>query len=266
MSHADFVHLRVRTTYSLLEGAIRLDELVRDLPRFERMPACAIADRGNMFGALAFSEACSEAGVQPIVGCDLAIGRRTEQPGQQDRAVSWLLLLAQDETGYRNLMALTSNAYLEGGAGGKPQVTPDELAARSEGLLALTGGPAGPGRASPPRRPGQGRPCAAGATRRVLSGPALRGAHAPRFGRGRADRGAADRVCGRARPAVGRDQRRLLPRRRNLRGPRRAALHRPEQPRGGREPAPAHPAAPLPPGPTRCARCSQICRMPWTTR
>ena len=143
MSHADFVHLRVRTTYSLLEGAIRLDELVETC-RAWRMPACAVADRGNMFGALAFSEACSEAGVQPILGCDLAIGTRADQPGQQDRAVSWLLLLAQDETGYRNLTALTSDAFILDGAGGQPLVTLDELSARSEGLLALTGGPAGP--------------------------------------------------------------------------------------------------------------------------
>ena len=61
MAHADFIHLRVRTAYSLLEGAIRLDELVETC-RDWRMPACAIADRGNMFGALAFSEACRAAG------------------------------------------------------------------------------------------------------------------------------------------------------------------------------------------------------------
>ena len=143
MAHADFVHLRVRTAYSLLEGAVRLDGLVETC-RDWRMPAVAIADRGNMFGVLAFSEACSKAGVQPIIGCDLAIGTRGDQPGQQGRAVSWLLLLAQDETGYRNLMALTSEAFIQGGAGGQPLVTLDELAARADGLLALTGGPAGP--------------------------------------------------------------------------------------------------------------------------
>ena len=143
MTHADFVHLRVRSAYSLLEGAVRLDGLVETC-RDWRMPAVAIADRGNMFGALAFSEACREAGVQPIVGCDLAIGTRSDQPGPQARAVSWLLLLAQDETGYRNLMALTSEAFIQGGAGGQPLVTLDELAARADGLLALTGGPAGP--------------------------------------------------------------------------------------------------------------------------
>ena len=143
MAHADFVHLRVRTAYSLLEGAIRLDELVETC-RAWQMPAVAIADRGNMFGALAFSEACRAAGVQPIIGCDLGIGTREEQPGQQGRTASWLLLLAQDETGYRNLMALTSDAYLLSGNGGQPLVTLDELEARAEGLLALTGGPAGP--------------------------------------------------------------------------------------------------------------------------
>ena len=143
MAHADFVHLRVRTAYSLLEGAVRLDGLVETCGNW-RMPAVAVADRGNMFGALAFSEACREAGVQPIVGCDLAIGTRSDHPGQQGRGVSWLLLLAQDETGYRNLMALTSEAFIQGGAGGQPLVTLDELAARAKGLLALTGGPAGP--------------------------------------------------------------------------------------------------------------------------
>ena len=143
MAHADFVHLRVRTAYSLLEGAVRLEGLVETC-RDWRMPAVSIADRGNMFGVLAFSEACSKAGVQPIIGCDLAIGTRGDQPGQQGRAVSWLLLLAQDETGYRNLMALTSEAFIQGGAGGQPLVTLDELAARADGLLALTGGPAGP--------------------------------------------------------------------------------------------------------------------------
>ncbi len=143
MAHADFVHLRVRTAYSLLEGAIRLDELVETC-RDWRMPACAIADRGNMFGALAFSEACRAAGVQPIVGCDLGLDCGTEQPGRQGRAPSWLLLLAQDEAGYGNLMALTSDAFLEGGDGGQPAVALEALEARADGLIALTGGPAGP--------------------------------------------------------------------------------------------------------------------------
>ena len=143
MTHADFVHLRVRTAYSLLEGAIKIDELVETC-RAWRMPAVAIADRANMFGALAFSEACREAGVQPIVGCDIELGTRQEQPGQPVRPSTWLLLLAQNEAGYRNLTALSSDAYLQSAPGGRPVVTLDELAARAEGLLALTGGPAGP--------------------------------------------------------------------------------------------------------------------------
>ena len=142
MAHADFVHLRVRTAYSLSEGAIRLDELVATC-RDWRMPAVAIADRSNMFGALAFSEACRDAGVQPIVGCDLGIGERSAEPGQR-REPDWLLLLAQNEAGYRNLTALTTAAFLGGGNGDQPMVTMEELAARADGLLALTGGPAGP--------------------------------------------------------------------------------------------------------------------------
>ena len=142
MAHADFVHLRVRTVYSLSEGAVRLDELAKTC-RAWRMPAVAIADRGNMFGALAFSESCREAGVQPIIGCDLRIGERGAEAARR-RAPDWLLLLAQDEAGYRNLTALTSTAFLQSGNGDQPLVTLDELAARADGLLALTGGPAGP--------------------------------------------------------------------------------------------------------------------------
>ncbi len=74
MSHADFVHLRVHTAYSLLEGAIRVPDLVK-LARDKRMPAVAMTDTNNMFGAMEFSGACAGAGIQPILGCQLAIGR-----------------------------------------------------------------------------------------------------------------------------------------------------------------------------------------------
>ncbi len=142
MAHADFIHLRVRTPYSLCEGAVRLEELVA-LCKAERMPAVAMADRGNLFGALAFSEACRTAGVQPIVGCDLPVGERRVS-ARPARAPDWLLLLAQSETGYRNLMALSSGAFLDGDGPGPPLVAWEALEGRTDGLLALTGGPAGP--------------------------------------------------------------------------------------------------------------------------
>src|ERR1044072_3183074 len=124
MPLADFVHLRVHTAYSLSAGAIKVKELVQ-LCRGEAMPAVAITDSGNLFGALEFAIACAEAGIQPIIGCEIALtasepplGPRQGNGGlaELDRVV----LLAQSETGYRNLMALRSPAHLHGGGGAAP--------------------------------------------------------------------------------------------------------------------------------------------------
>jgi DNA polymerase-3 subunit alpha len=147
MPLADFVHLRVHTAYSLSAGAIRIKELVA-LCRAERMPAVAITDTGNLFGALEFASACAAAGIQPIIGCELALARSpTEEgsrngrgPAEPDRIV----LLVQSELGYRNLLALVSQSYLAGEPGADPAVALADLAAASEGLLCLCGtkGPA----------------------------------------------------------------------------------------------------------------------------
>src|SRR5687767_9295460 len=126
MPLADFVHLRTHSAYSLSAGAIKVKELVR-LCRAEAMPAVAITDSGNLFGALEFSTACIDAGVQPIIGVEIALaaaeagrGQRlanghapSGRNGEPDRIV----LLAQNEAGYRNLMGLVSRAYLDGEAG-----------------------------------------------------------------------------------------------------------------------------------------------------
>ncbi len=146
MSYANFVHLRVHTAYSLSEGAIKIDELA-DLCRTERMPAVAMTDRNNLFGALEFSAACAKSGVQPILGCELALRRKSsEKSRRQIRAEEpyWPALLVQNETGWRNLMALSSIAHLETPSGETPQIDLDCLAAHSDGLLALSGGPRGP--------------------------------------------------------------------------------------------------------------------------
>ena len=74
MPHADFVHLRVHSAYSLLEGALKIPDIVA-LSRGDRMPAVAITDSGNLFGALEFASACAKAGLQPIIGCQLAVTR-----------------------------------------------------------------------------------------------------------------------------------------------------------------------------------------------
>ena len=155
MPHADFVHLRVHSAYSLSEGAIKIDELVA-LCRSHAMPAVAVTDTTNLFGAMEFSLACAAAGVQPIIGCQLAI-RRDPHPGLKYGASAGgadarngprlspdvLVVLVQSEQGYRNLVKLVSRAFLESAASEAPQLALTDLEPHSEGLIALTGGPAG---------------------------------------------------------------------------------------------------------------------------
>ncbi len=143
MAHADFVHLRVHTAYSLSEGALKIDDLA-SLCRAEAMPAIAIADTRNLFGALEFSMACVRAGVQPIIGCQLAVAREdgAGRNGQGPDPDS-LVLLAQSEAGYRNLLKLVSRSYLESEPGADPQVLLADLERWSGGLIALTAGAGG---------------------------------------------------------------------------------------------------------------------------
>lgn len=143
MTHADFVHLRVHTAFSLSEGAIKVKDLV-DLCCRHDMPAVAITDTGNLFGALQFSMACIEAGVQPIIGCQLALRREQDGPRGIKAAPEYIVLLAQTETGYGNLMRLSSAAYLETEPGETPQIGIERLAVLSEGLIAIAAGPGGP--------------------------------------------------------------------------------------------------------------------------
>ncbi len=153
MAHAEFVHLRVHSAYSLLEGAIPVKTLV-ELCVAKGMPAVAVTDTNNLFGALEFAGAAAPQGVQPIIGCQLSLAR--EAPGRGGNASAQqgptdagaLVLLVQNEDGYRHLLKLISLAYL-GGPGdpdppSDPQVTLAQLADFSGGLIALTGGPDGP--------------------------------------------------------------------------------------------------------------------------
>jgi len=144
-AHADFIHLRVHTAYSLAEGAIKLKQLIK-LCEKAAMPAVGIADTGNLFGALEFSVSCADAGIQPIVGCQVAIRREDGPPSKDGRRPDpdSLVLLCQNEAGYLNLLKLVSKAFLETDAGETPQVTLHDLETRSDGLIVLTGGPAGP--------------------------------------------------------------------------------------------------------------------------
>jgi DNA polymerase-3 subunit alpha len=150
MTHADFVHLRVHSAYSLSEGAIKIKQLVQ-LCRDQRMPAVAITDTGNLFGALQFAMAARDAGIQPVIGCQLAVtddagadieGSMAMRAGLR-RAPDQLVLLVKDETGYRNLLQLVSSAFLDTEPGLPPHVSLHAVEAANEGLIALTGGPAG---------------------------------------------------------------------------------------------------------------------------
>jgi len=115
-SMPQFIHLRLHSAYSLLEGAIRIKELPK-LCRKEGMPAVALTDTANLFGALEFSEVMAEAGIQPITGCTLPV--RLDEPEEPSRGplrrepAGSLALLVKDERGYENLMKLSSLAFLE---------------------------------------------------------------------------------------------------------------------------------------------------------
>jgi DNA polymerase III subunit alpha len=143
-----FVHLRVHSAYSLLEGALTIPRLV-ELAKADEAPALALTDSNNLFGALEFSEAMAGAGIQPIVGCTLALtfeARREPTPGADLRgpkADGAIALLAKDKTGYANLMRLSTSAYFTAAETGEALVTIDALAAHAGGLIALTGGPEG---------------------------------------------------------------------------------------------------------------------------
>lgn len=136
----EFVHLHLHTEYSLLDGACHIDELVERAAQLG-MRALAITDHGNMFGAVAFHDACREQGVAPILGCEIyvATGSRLEKPAAGiAEAYNHLTLLASDETGYHNLVKLVSIGYLEGFYH-RPRIDKEVLASHSQGLIGLSG-------------------------------------------------------------------------------------------------------------------------------
>ena len=140
---AGFVHLRVRSAYSLLEGAIKAEGIGK-LAAANDMPAVALTDRANLFGALEFSVITKESGVQPIVGCALPVSGIGEGAPERWARRPTVVLLAQNEVGYLNLCALSSAAYLEIEPTDEPGVTWSKLAQHREGLILLSGGPDGP--------------------------------------------------------------------------------------------------------------------------
>ncbi|MGC2062492.1 MAG: DNA polymerase III subunit alpha [Thermodesulfovibrionales bacterium] len=139
MHHSDFVSLHLHTEYSLLDGAIRIKELVERAKEF-RMPALAMTDHGNLFGAVEFYKQVKKAGIKPIIGCEIYIApaSRLDRGGNESEGAAFhLILLARDNTGYRNLVTLVTKAYLEGFYY-KPRIDMDLLEQYSGGLIGLS--------------------------------------------------------------------------------------------------------------------------------
>ena len=133
MAFAPFVPLRVLSSYSMLEGAVDPKAFAK-LAKERGFPAIAMTDRNGLYGAMSFASACKDAGVQPIVGTLLGVAR-----GDGNASVDWLVLLAQDETGWNNLCHLVSKAHLDRPLELEPHVRMADLAGRTDGLIALTG-------------------------------------------------------------------------------------------------------------------------------
>ena len=152
MAQDPFIHLHLHTENSLLDGAVRVKDLIAKAERC-KMPAVAMTDHGNVFGAIDFYMAGKKAGIKPIIGCEAYLtppgvkmtDRKAEMPTSsrngttKKRRNSHLTLLAADNTGWANLMKLVSAANLEGMYYGKPRLDKETLAAHSEGLICLSG-------------------------------------------------------------------------------------------------------------------------------
>jgi DNA polymerase-3 subunit alpha len=148
MADPGFVHLHVHSSYSLLEGALTIARLC-ELAKADRQPALALTDTDNMFGALEFSDKLAGAGIQPIIGCAVAVDFADQEGGPRPAGGQVLerpriILLAARESGYRSLMRLNSRAFLETAPQEKPHVKLAWLEGETDGLIALTGGPNGP--------------------------------------------------------------------------------------------------------------------------
>jgi len=147
MTELDFVHLHLHSSYSLLEGALTIARLA-ELAKADKQPALALTDTDNMFGGLEFSEKMAGSGIQPIIGCALALDFGDTDHGQRNGNApterSRIVLLAARETGYRSLMRLSSRAFLDSPPNEPPRLQLAWLEGATDGIICLTGGPGGP--------------------------------------------------------------------------------------------------------------------------
>ena len=139
MPRDSFVHLHLHTEYSLLDGSIRMKELMKKAAEFE-MPAVAITDHGNLFGVIEFYQEAQRAGVKPIIGCEVYVapGSHKDRPPSRRESAHHFTLLAENEIGYRNLVKLVTAAHLDG-FHYAPRIDKALLAERSAGLIGLSG-------------------------------------------------------------------------------------------------------------------------------
>jgi DNA polymerase-3 subunit alpha len=139
MFRDSFVHLHLHTEYSLLDGSIRMKELMKKAAEF-KMPAVAMTDHGNLFGAIEFYQEAQRAGVKPIIGCEVYVapGSHKDRPPSRRESAYHFTLLAENESGYRNLVKLVTAAHLDG-FHYAPRIDKEMLAARSQGLIGLSG-------------------------------------------------------------------------------------------------------------------------------
>lgn len=137
---SNFVHLHVHSDYSLLDGEVKIAELVKKAKAL-KMPALALTDHGNMFGVLNFEHICHANGINPIVGCEFYVSETNHKEQEKTKyggKYYHLILLCENETGYKNMSHLCSDAYTEGLHYGKPNIDFEMLKARHEGLICLS--------------------------------------------------------------------------------------------------------------------------------
>ncbi len=141
MTQPSFIHLRVHSAFSLLEGAIFVKDMVK-WAKAQAMPAIAICDHGNLFASLEFSMAAAGEGVQPIIGTTLYFAPQSVEPGRNAslQKPDQLLVYVQNETGWMNLLKLVSKSFLTPFGGHAPCLSMADLEGHSDGLIALTGG------------------------------------------------------------------------------------------------------------------------------
>ncbi|MDX2177972.1 MAG: DNA polymerase III subunit alpha [Bryobacteraceae bacterium] len=136
MSNTPFVHLHCHTDYSLLDGACEISQLM-EVAKQQRAPAIALTDHGNLFGAVEFYNKANASGVHPVIGCEMYVAQKGHTDKSETNRYNHLVLLCENQEGYRNLIKLVSTGYLDGFYY-KPRIDKDLLARHSKGLICLS--------------------------------------------------------------------------------------------------------------------------------